>query len=65
MPTLKYMVRGSLRKDNTYSCVIRITHRRKSSFIFTGIYVSAHEVTKSGKIKSKLASCSKTGRYIR
>lgn len=55
MATIKYIVHGALRKDNTYRCAIRITHNRESAYINSGVYVGKADVTKAGKIKDKLA----------
>lgn len=53
MATFKAMViKGNLRtSDNTYNCVIRVTHNRKSKYIKTALYVSPKQVNKLNQIK--------------
>lgn len=41
------------RRDGTYNVKIRLTHRRQSLKISTNIYVGAHQLTRSFKIKDQ------------
>ena len=44
-------VKTNIKKDGTYNCVIRITHKRQSKYIATPIYVVPNQLTKSDDIK--------------
>lgn len=52
------------RKDGTYNVKIRVTHRRQSLKISTNIYVAAHQLTRSLKIKDETV-IDETDRIIR
>ena len=41
------------RKDGTYNVKIRMTHRRQSLKLSTNIYVAAHQLTRSLKLKDQ------------
>lgn len=54
MATFKALVYAdSLRRDGTYNVKIRVTHNRKSLKVSTTLYVTADDLTRGLKLKSK------------
>ena len=50
------MILSDRRKDGTYNAKIRITHQRKSRYIKTPFYLTADQLTRTGKIKDALVN---------